>query len=115
VEEWRPLVADVFGEWGVSGQVDNALAIIACESLGDPFVVNSSSGVTGLFQHRPSYWDARAERAGIPGANILSPRANTTVAALLVWESINEPWRGAPWSRGPWGHWECGRILDLWE
>ncbi len=91
VERWRALVAHYFP----AGLVDQALAVIACESLGDPAVVNPLSGTAGLFQHHPLYWPERAAAAGFPGAGPDDPEANVAAAAWLVAESVAsglEPW-----------------------
>ncbi|MDX1746476.1 MAG: peptidoglycan-binding protein, partial [Halobacteriales archaeon] len=132
-EQWLPLVEDVFARWGldqekcgtgdraadcIGSQVDNAIIIMSCESGGDPEAVNSSSGTTGLFQHRPTYWSARVERVRshfpeFPSdASALDPEQNVMVAALLVDESrdalIGENSLTGPWDDGPepWGHWD---------
>jgi len=91
VERWRALVAAYFP----AGLVDQALAVIACESLGDPAVVNPLSGTAGLFQHHPLYWPERAAAAGFPGEGPDEPEANVAAAAWLVAESVAsglEPW-----------------------
>jgi hypothetical protein len=132
VEQWRPLVDFVFGLWAlesekceagdsgrcIGSQVDNALTIMACESGGDPAAVNPSSGTTGLFQHRPGFWDARTERVRnrfptfSTDADAFDPFANVMVAALLVdesrdallgYNSLSGPWDDGP---EPWGHWD---------
>ena len=111
VEQWRPIVAEVLADWGldqtkcatrngiefcVSGQVDNAMSVMSCESNGVPFAENSRSGAAGLFQNLPYYWQSRVDRirayhsdkSQIPSdASIWNPEYNTIVAALLVWES----------------------------
>lgn len=110
-EQWRPLVQEVFADWGldrercatrngvefcVPGQVDNAIRIMACESNGVPYAENRYSGAAGLFQNLPYYWPSRVERvrayyssmASLPAdASIWNPEHNTIVAAMLVWES----------------------------
>jgi hypothetical protein len=112
-EIWRPLVAEVFLRWGlatqecssvagpehcVGPQVDNAIAVLACESNGDAWAVNSTSLTSGLFQHqRGVYWSDRVGRVlakhadkepGFPAdASWFDPEHNVIVAALLVWES----------------------------
>lgn len=133
VEQWRSLVTQIFTEWGldqevcgtganadkcVGPQIDNALIIMDCESRGAPNVVNWRSGTTGLFQHRPSFWDARTARVRDHFADFrvdatpYNPEDNITVAALLVWESrealIGNSSRSGPWDDGPepWGHWD---------
>lgn len=132
-EQWRGLVTAVFTDWGlhqevcgtdvnagncIGNQIDNALAIMDCESRGRPNVVNYRSGTTGLFQHRPSFWDARTARVRdrfpdfAVNATPYNPEHNIVVAALLVWESretlIGNASRSGPWDDGPqpWGHWD---------
>ena len=56
-EEWRPLVTDVFTEWGLEAEIDRALAVAACESLADP-MITTPAGVRLLLDrpvptHRP--------------------------------------------------------------
>jgi hypothetical protein len=96
VERWRPLVARYFP----TELVAQALAVIACESLGDPAVVNPLSGTAGLFQHHPEYWADRAAAAGFPGATPDDPEANIAAAAWLVGESMTD-------GLGPWFFWAC--------
>lgn len=96
VERWRALVARFFP----AEMVDQALAVIACESLGDPAVVNPLSGVAGLFQHHPRYWPGRAAAAGFPGAPPEDPEANVAAAAWLVSESMAA-------GLDPWFFWAC--------
>ena len=137
VEYWRPLVTEVFTSWGIEQEVDNALAIIRCESVGDPFSRNVSSDTRGLFQHRPFaiesqapknyFWGERVQQVidghldkavGFPSdpalADPFDPVHNANMAALLVWQSINHPEWGGPWGDSfawyPWGHWHCGEI-----
>lgn len=133
--QWRDLVAEVFGRWGLDtpvcvgstclpGEVDNAIAIIRCESNGVPFSVNVTSGVTGLFQHRLIYWPERVRRVqnhfpDFPStASPYDPEHNTMVAALLVHESrralIRNLENGQSLSAGPspWSHWSCRRVLS---
>jgi hypothetical protein len=89
VEDWRPLVERYFEP----GDVDRALAIIRCESGGNPAAANPHSSARGLFQHLASEWPSRAEKAGWEGADILDPVANVAVGAWLAY-------RG-----GGWAHW----------
>jgi len=96
VERWRSVVARYFPP----ELVDEALAIIACESLGDPEIVNPLSGTAGLFQHHPLYWTDRAAAAGFPGASPDDPEANTAAAAWLVAESVAA-------GLSPWDFWAC--------
>lgn len=94
-EAWRSLVAAYFNP----GDVDYALAILWCESTGDPGAYNTSSGASGLFQHLARYWADRSTKAGWAGASIMDPEANTAVAAWLAY------------SGGGWGHWpNCSRL-----
>jgi soluble lytic murein transglycosylase-like protein len=81
VEEWRSLVSAYFA----ASDVEKALAVISCESGGDPNAQNSRSGAAGLFQHIPRYWETRAEAIGLPGASIFDPVANVSAAAYLVY------------------------------
>ena len=96
VERWRPLVAAYFP----AALVDEALAVMRCESLGDPSIVNPVSGAAGLFQHMPRYWPARAAAAGFPGASPLEAEANIAAAAWLVRVSLED---GLP----AWYFWSC--------
>lgn len=95
VEQWRPLVQGYFG-----AETEHALAVIRCESLGDPQATNPISGTAGLFQHRPQYWPSRSSAAGWAGADIYDPEANTAVAAWLVQHG------------GGWSHWS-GRAWGV--
>lgn len=132
-EQWRSLVTETFTQWGlheqacgtgpnadkcIGNQIENAMVILQCESRGRPNVVNYRSGTTGLFQHRPAFWDARTARVRdhFPDFAVSStpynPEHNVMVAALLVWESrealIGNSSRSGPWDDGPqpWGHWD---------
>ena len=106
VEQWRGLVAAHFAP----ARVDEALAIIECESRGDPNATNPTSGAAGLFQFIPSTWDWVAGETGLDsyasGAPY-DPTANTIAAAWLVQRSID-----TDYSKGPWGHWTCRRVLS---
>lgn len=97
VEPWRPLVARYFPDH----LVEEALAVMRCESLGNPLAVNIYSGASGLFQQMPFYWPSRAEAAGWGGASIFDPEANVAVSAWLVVRSE------ASHPDGAWGHWSC--------
>ena len=89
VADWRPLVERHF----LPEDVERALAVIECESGGDPGAANPYSSARGLFQHLGSAWDDRAIDAGLPGADIFDPVDNIAVAAWLVYEG------------GGWSHW----------
>ena len=90
VEFWRHVVAEHFGP-----NTNRALAVMGCESGGNPNAKNPSSSASGLFQHLATYWPERSAQAGLPGASIWSPTANIAVAA---WLSDG----GSDWS-----HWVC--------
>jgi len=93
VEEWRDLVDEYFG---ARGQTNNALAVMRCESRGDPFAVGPGSNPPlGLFQHLKSYWPARAANAGWPGATAFHPEANVAATYWLYDYYDNwSPWGG---------------------
>jgi hypothetical protein len=93
VEVWRPLVEAHFAPEDVT----RALAVISCESSGDPNAKNPRSSASGLFQHLGRFWPERSVEAGVPGADIFDPTANVTVAAWLVYEG------------GGWSHWNPSR------
>ena len=90
-EAWRSLVAAYFP----ADQVDYALAVLWCESKGNPNAANPTSSARGLFQHLERYWPARSSSAGWAGYSIFDPTANVAVAAWL--------------SAGgtAWHHWTC--------
>ena len=133
-EQWRPLVETVFARWGldqevcaipgnpatcVPSQVEAALSVMWCESNGVPFVVNVTSGVTGLYQHRMTYWTDRVQRvraqfADFPAdASPYNPEHNMMAAALLVWQSrdtlLKRLAAGGTVAGGPhpWSAWNC--------
>jgi hypothetical protein len=106
VERWRGLVDRYFTGQGES---EHALAIIRCESVGDPNAVNPSSGTAGLFQHRPQYWAARSAAAGWAGASILDPEANIAVAAWLVHKDGWQHWSGRAWGVDSCAEWACAQ------
>jgi hypothetical protein len=141
VEQWRSLVSEVFGRWGldqtkcatrdgvefcVGSQVDNALNVMQCESGGNPMARNSSSDASGLFQHLPFYWQYRVDRVrslhpdksgGLPAdASIFNPDHNATVAALLVWESretLLGNRSGGGWSPAVWPEFNFDRYDEV--
>jgi len=96
VERWRPLVAHYFP----ANLVEEALSVMRCESYGNPYLVNPVSGASGLFQHMPRYFPARAAAAGFPGASPLEAEPNIAAAAWLVEESLED---GLP----AWYFWSC--------
>ena len=90
VEYWRPLV-ELY--WPLE-DVAWAMAIMDCESGGDPYAKNPHSSASGLFQQLGRYWPDRAREAGWPGASVFDPEANIAVSAWLY------SWGGK-------SHWEC--------
>lgn len=105
VERWRLLVDRYFTG---AGETEHALAIIRCESVGDPDAFNPAGPVSGLFQHRDIYWAARSAAAGWAGASIFDPEANIAVAAWLVHEGGG--WRH--WSGAAWGVDSCEEYAE---
>jgi hypothetical protein len=97
VERWRGLVGAHFPP----GHVDDALSVMHCESRGNPNAMHPISRASGLFQHLPKFWDSRSRQAGIPGANIMDPVANVTVAAWLFKQS------------NTWDHWSCKPSVTI--
>jgi len=96
VEAWRPLVSDYFR----AGRVDDALAVMDCESRGNPLALNPVSGAAGLFQFIPNTWEWASENAGFAGVSPFEPEANIAAAAWLVERSIEA-------GEGAWSHWNC--------
>lgn len=94
VERWRLLVDRWFTGRGES---QHALALIRCESGGDPDAINPSSGTAGLLQHQPRYWDERSSAAGWEGASILDPEANIAVGAWLAHSDGWQHWSACEW------------------
>jgi hypothetical protein len=100
VERWRSLAAAYFP----ASRVDEALAIIDCESLGDADAYNPYSGASGLFQFLPATWASTSPKAGFSGASPFDPEANIGTAAWLA----N---RYAEIGQGYWSPWSCRRVL----
>ena len=82
--QWRVLVASIFPDWAVGP----ALAIIQCESGGNPWAIGYE-GEMGLFQIHP-YWHPDAT---------FDPEGNARAAYRI--------------SRGgtDWSAWTCARVL----
>ena len=100
IEQWRPLVETYFP----SSRVDEALAILQCESLGDPDAYNPYSGASGLYQFLPSTWASTSPKAGFSGASPFDPEANVGTAAWLA-NRYHEL------GQGHWAPWSCRRVL----
>jgi membrane-bound lytic murein transglycosylase B len=101
IEQWRPLV----GQFFPAARVNEALAILRCESNGDPDAYNPYSGASGLFQFLPSTWASTAPKAGYPGASVFDPEANTASAAWLAnrYQQLGQYY---------WAAWSCRRVLN---
>jgi hypothetical protein len=100
VERWRSLVQAYFP----SSRVDEALAVLQCESLGDADAYNPYSGASGLYQFLPSTWASASPSAGFSGASAFDGEANIGTAAWLAnrYEELG---------KGFWGPWSCRRVL----
>lgn len=101
VERWRGEVSRFFP----ASRVNEALAIVQCESRGDPDAYNPYSGASGLFQFLPSTWAATAPKAGFEGAEPFNAVANIGTAAWLGqrYEDLGQ---------GFWTPWSCRRVLN---
>jgi len=101
VERWRDLAERYFP----SNRVEEALAILQCESLGDPEAYNPFSGASGLFQFLPSTWASTAPQAGFPDAGPFEPEANIATAAWLAnrYQELGQYY---------WQAWSCRRVLS---
>jgi peptidoglycan hydrolase CwlO-like protein len=101
VERWRDEVSSYFP----ASRVNEALAIIQCESLGDAEAYNPYSGASGLFQFLPSTWAATAPKAGFPDSSPFDGVANIGTAAWLAqrYEDLGQ---------GFWKPWSCRRVLN---
>lgn len=100
VERWRSLVQAYFP----SSRVDEALAVLGCESLGDADAYNPYSGASGLYQFLPSTWASTSPKAGFSGARAFDPEANIGTAAWLAnrYQELGQ---------GYWSPWSCRRVL----
>jgi soluble lytic murein transglycosylase-like protein len=87
-----------------ASRVDEALAILQCESLGDPDAYNPYSGASGLFQFLPSTWASTSPKAGFAGAGAFEPEPNVGTAAWLAG-------RYQELGQGYWAPWSCRRVL----
>jgi hypothetical protein len=100
IEQWRGLVSQFFP----ASRVNEALAIIRCESNGDPDAYNPYSGAAGLFQFLPSTWATTSPNAGYGGASVFDPEANVATAAWLAnrYQQLGQYY---------WQAWSCRRVL----
>ena len=86
VEQWRSLVAAYFP----ADQVDKALAVMACESGGDPTESNPS-GAKGLMQVMTPLW---SDHYGVSADALYDPETNMWIA-------------GDIYANYGWSHWSC--------
>ena len=101
-DEWRPLVTAYFR----SEDVERVLAIIACESSGDPNALNPAptahGHATGLLQHLEDFWPERviaANEAGYTnGGDIWDAEDQMAVSAYLAYRT---PQRFTHWVCNP--------------
>jgi hypothetical protein len=100
IEQWKSLVEAYFP----SSRVEEALAILQCESLGDADAYNPYSGASGLYQFLPSTWASTSPKAGFSGASPFDPEANIGTAAWLAnrYQELGQ---------GYWAPWACRRVL----
>lgn len=88
-EQWRPLVANYFGE-----ETDLALCLMGFESKGDPGARNTSSGAAGLMQVMP-FW---APDYGVSYEALFDPETNIRIAKGI---RDQQGWRAwSPYKRG---------------
>jgi len=98
---WLDLVASYFPAW----EIDNACAILGCESKGDPNAISSTSD-HGLFQinkrtwNKPDHPDAWQQVTGTEWSNVYDPTTNVAFAADL-------------WGRSKWGPWSCAPKVGI--
>lgn len=101
IEQWRGLVSAYFP----SSRVNEALAILDCESNGNPEALNPYSGAAGLFQFLPATWNQASAGAGFGGASAFDAEANVAAAAWLGkrYENLGQYF---------WRPWSCRRVLN---
>ena len=79
VERWRTLVA----AWFPADKVDEALAIIQCESEGDPTAKNPVSSASGLWQFLKGWWLGRWSPDTVGAFDPFDPVASMRAAAIV--------------------------------
>ena len=47
VDRWQPLVEEALEDYGLESEVDAFMRVLHCESRGDPYAVNPTSGTSG--------------------------------------------------------------------
>jgi hypothetical protein len=92
VEQWRELVKSIFP----AAQVNKAMAVMKCESNGNPNADNPRSSALGLWQFLKDTWNRTADRIGAPPypAGARDPEWSTRGAYDL-------------WKRFGWSPWSC--------
>lgn len=88
VEQWRTLV----GAYFPADQINLALAVMRCESGGNPAAYNNSFGASGLMQVLASW----ADNFGYTPSQLFDPSVNLHVASILFYD-------------GGWRHWNASR------
>lgn len=83
------VIEQAAAEYGVDARL--MLTIAECES-GLRWWARNPSGASGLFQHMPQYWEARAEAIDMPGASIMDPVANARAAANMIAHAGTSAW-----------------------
>jgi len=64
---------------------------------------DSSTRASGLVQHVPAYFTARAAAAGFPGRSIFDVEANLGTGAWLVYHNVGKAPNFGHWPDGPKG------------
>lgn len=88
VEQWRSMVAYYWPGWAVG----RMLAIMDCESGGNPYAWNKSTDVRGLFQVRYPLWSKLW-----PG-DYFDPWTNAAIAYQIWLEQGWRAWECAKWN-----------------
>lgn len=126
VERWRSLVHHHMTRYGNGAYLaqpgrllDLMLGIMQHESGGDPLAIcrvewvgtpppgydaTPATRASGLFQHVPAYFDARARAAGYTGRSTFDPEANVATACWLLWNG----WH--PETAPNWQHWSAAHL-----
>jgi len=82
---WCPMVAGHLARYHWNpGDLRHLMLLIECESNGDPNAINPTSGTSGLFQHRPVWWDGRSMQALGRIGDPFDPHDNIHVAVWLA-------------------------------
>ena len=112
VSQWRDLVSDHFPQ----GQVDRALAIIQCESHGDPMAHNGrdpGTGSYGLFQINSGWVKGFILESGVRSHN---RSLNSNVHGVSSTDDLYDPYLNVAsaayiQSNYGWKQWSChGKV-----